>query len=88
MGQTVHLAARMEQNAPEGGVLLTPAVVRLAEGYVDVRSVGPLAVNAGNVGTTRLTFAAALGGTYRVSAGVAGSGAGAYELLIREFNPP
>jgi class 3 adenylate cyclase/tetratricopeptide (TPR) repeat protein len=44
MGQTVHLAARMEQNAPEGGVLLTPAVVRLVEGYVDVRPVGPLTV--------------------------------------------
>ena len=44
MGQTVHLAARMEQNAPEGSVLLTPAVLRLAEGYVDVRSIGPIAV--------------------------------------------
>src|SRR5918911_5753805 len=34
MGQTVHLAARMEQNARVGTILLTPETARLADGYI------------------------------------------------------
>ncbi len=41
VGQTTHLAARMEQLAPPGSILLAPATVRLAEGYVQVRPLGP-----------------------------------------------
>jgi class 3 adenylate cyclase/tetratricopeptide (TPR) repeat protein len=41
VGQTTHLAARMEQMAKPGSTLLTPATLRLAEGYVRVRSLGP-----------------------------------------------
>ena len=44
MGQTTHLAARMEQLAPPGSVRLTPETLRLAEGYVEVRSLGPIPV--------------------------------------------
>ncbi|MBI1847778.1 MAG: AAA family ATPase [Candidatus Rokubacteria bacterium] len=44
VGQTTHLAARMEQLADPGSVLLTPATLALAEGYVDVRSLGPTPV--------------------------------------------
>jgi tetratricopeptide (TPR) repeat protein len=44
VGQTTHLAARMEQLAPPGTVRLTADTVRLAEGYVDVRSLGPVPV--------------------------------------------
>jgi class 3 adenylate cyclase len=34
IGQTTHLAARMEQMAMPGTILLTPAVVDLAKGFV------------------------------------------------------
>src|SRR5688572_2395923 len=44
VGQTTHLAARMEQLAPSGSARLTEATVRLAEGYVEVRSLGPVPV--------------------------------------------
>src|SRR5262245_9656165 len=40
VGQTTHLAARMEQIAPPGTIRLTGETVRLAEGYVEVKSLG------------------------------------------------
>ena len=42
VGQTTHLAARMEQLALPGTVRLTAETMRLAEGYVEVRSLGPI----------------------------------------------
>jgi class 3 adenylate cyclase/tetratricopeptide (TPR) repeat protein len=44
IGQTVHLAARMEQLAMPGAILITPEVLRLAEGYVLVKSLGPVPI--------------------------------------------
>jgi len=44
MGQTVHLAARMEQLARPGSIQVTAETWRLAEGYIRVASRGPLAV--------------------------------------------
>jgi class 3 adenylate cyclase/tetratricopeptide (TPR) repeat protein len=44
VGQTTHLAARMEQMATPGTILLTPATLQLAEGYVQVASRGPVAI--------------------------------------------
>ncbi len=44
MGQTVHLAARMEGLAKAGTGLLTPTTLALAEGFVDVRPLGPTPV--------------------------------------------
>src|SRR5499427_1053766 len=44
IGQTTHLAARMEQLAAPGSVLLAPATLQLAEGYVQVTSRGPVAI--------------------------------------------
>jgi len=44
VGQTTHLAARMEQLAPPGTAWLTAQTVRLAEGYVEVKSLGPIPV--------------------------------------------
>jgi class 3 adenylate cyclase len=44
VGRTTHLAARMEQLAPPGTVRLTAETVQLAEGYVEVRSLGPIPV--------------------------------------------
>jgi tetratricopeptide (TPR) repeat protein len=44
IGQTVHLAARMEQLATPGTILLTAATLRLVEGMVRVHALGPLPV--------------------------------------------
>ncbi|HEX9819627.1 MAG TPA: adenylate/guanylate cyclase domain-containing protein, partial [Methylomirabilota bacterium] len=44
VGQTTHLAARMEQLAGPGSILLTHDTLAFAEGYVDVRSLGPTPV--------------------------------------------
>ena len=44
VGQTTHLAARMEQMATPGTILLAPATLHLAEGYVQVAARGPVAV--------------------------------------------
>jgi class 3 adenylate cyclase/tetratricopeptide (TPR) repeat protein len=44
VGQTTHLAARMEQMATPGAVLTTAETLRLAEGYVETRSLGTLPV--------------------------------------------
>src|SRR5207302_10772219 len=44
VGQTTHLAARMEQMAAAGSILLSPDTLQLVEGYVQVRSLGPLTV--------------------------------------------
>jgi class 3 adenylate cyclase/tetratricopeptide (TPR) repeat protein len=44
VGQTTHLAARMEQMALAGSTLLAPDTLRLAEGYVQVKALGPMPV--------------------------------------------
>ena len=44
VGQTTHLAARMEQLASAGTILLTADTLRLAEGFVAVKPVGPVPV--------------------------------------------
>jgi class 3 adenylate cyclase len=44
VGQTVHLAARMEQMAMPGTTLLTAETLGLAEGYIHVKAVGPVAI--------------------------------------------
>ena len=44
VGETTHLAARMEQAARPGTVLIAPATLHLVEGFVAVKSVGPVRV--------------------------------------------
>src|SRR5438552_720601 len=44
VGQTTHLAARMEQFAGPGSILLAPATLELVEGYVAVKALGPVPV--------------------------------------------
>jgi tetratricopeptide (TPR) repeat protein len=44
VGQTTHLAARMEQLAAPGSILLTAATLRLVEGLVRVQALGPVPV--------------------------------------------
>ena len=44
VGQTTHLAGRMEQLADPGASLLTAETLRRAEGYVEVKPLGPVPV--------------------------------------------
>src|SRR5262249_3355280 len=44
IGETTHLAARMEADAPPGSIRLTRATLRLAEPFVQARSLGLLPV--------------------------------------------
>ena len=44
VGQTTHLAARMEQLATPGTTRLTADTLALAEGYIEVKSIGPIPV--------------------------------------------
>ncbi len=44
VGQTTHLAARMEQLATPGTIRLTANTLALAEGYVEVKAIGPIPV--------------------------------------------
>jgi class 3 adenylate cyclase/tetratricopeptide (TPR) repeat protein len=62
VGQTTHLAGRMEQLAPAGTTRLTAATLRLAEEFVQVRSLGPIPVKgaATPVEVFELTGAAAV----------------------------
>jgi class 3 adenylate cyclase/tetratricopeptide (TPR) repeat protein len=43
-GQTTHLAARMEQMAKPGSVLVTAETLQRAEGHIQVKPLGPVAV--------------------------------------------
>ena len=44
VGQTTHLAARMEQIAAPGSIRLTAETLQLAEGFVQVTSLGPVPI--------------------------------------------
>jgi class 3 adenylate cyclase len=44
VGETTHVAARMEQLARPGSTLLSPALLRLVEGHVEVKARGPVPV--------------------------------------------
>jgi class 3 adenylate cyclase len=44
VGQTTHLAARMEQMAMSGSILMTADVFGFAEGYIQVKPLGPVPV--------------------------------------------
>jgi class 3 adenylate cyclase len=44
VGQTTHLAARMEQLAAPGSIRLTAETLQLAEGFIQVTSLGPVPI--------------------------------------------
>ncbi len=44
VGQTTHLAARMEQMAMPGSILISADTMTLAEGYVQVKPLGPVSI--------------------------------------------
>jgi tetratricopeptide (TPR) repeat protein len=48
VGQTVHLASRMEQMAKPGSIMMTADTLRLAEGYVQLKPLGPVSVKGLN----------------------------------------
>lgn len=48
IGQTAHLAARMEQMAMPGSIMMTAGTARLTEGYIQLRSIGPVDVKGLN----------------------------------------
>ncbi len=48
VGQSTHLAARMEQAAMPGSILVTSSTLRLAEGYVHVNALGKIHVKGLN----------------------------------------
>src|SRR5262249_54342879 len=74
VGQTTHLAARMEQLAAPGSILLTADTLRLVEGLVQVKTLGPIPVKGlpEPVGVVELVGASTLRGRFqaRVAGGL------------------
>ena len=70
VGQTTHLAARMEQLATGSRSLLTAGTLRLAEGYVEAKPLGPVPVKGldAPVEVFELTGAGPLRSRLRVAA--------------------
>jgi len=70
VGQTTHLASRMEQLADPGSILLTTGTRALAEGFIQVRPLGPTPVKglAGPVEVYELTGAGVPRSRLRASA--------------------
>ncbi|HWN02077.1 MAG TPA: adenylate/guanylate cyclase domain-containing protein [Candidatus Dormibacteraeota bacterium] len=70
VGQTTHLASRMEQLADPGRILLTPGTLALAEGFIQVTPLGPTPVKglAGPVEVYELTGAGPARSRLRASA--------------------
>src|SRR3954454_8051819 len=48
VGQTTHLAARMEQTAVPDSILLTPHTLALVEGYMQIKALGPAPIKGLN----------------------------------------
>ncbi len=71
VGETTHLAARVEQAATPASVLITAATLRLAEGYVQVTSLGPVNVKGRGrpVEVYELTGAGTARSRFQVQAG-------------------
>ena len=69
VGQTTHLAARMEQLATPGTTRLTGETLRLAEGFVQVVSIGPIPVK-GLSSPVEVFELAGAGGDAHAAAGV------------------
>ena len=70
VGQTTHLAARMEQMATPGSILITSDVFRAVEGYVEARPLGKVKVKGlnGPIEAYELTDAAAVRTRLQVAA--------------------
>jgi tetratricopeptide (TPR) repeat protein len=73
VGETTHLAARMEQLATPGSIRLTATTLRLVEGLVQVNALGPVPVK-GLAGPVDIFELLGAGGTQRRVQAAAASG--------------
>ena len=71
VGQTTHLAARMEQMAKPGSALITGATLYLAEGYVQVRPLGAVPVKGLEIPTPVYELTGAVPARSRLQASAA-----------------
>ena len=74
VGQTVHLAARMEQVATPGAILIAADTLALAEGYVEAKALGPLPVKGLGTAVEVYEVVGASGVRSRLQAAVARRG--------------
>jgi class 3 adenylate cyclase/tetratricopeptide (TPR) repeat protein len=71
VGQTIQLAARMEQLATPGAIFATPRTLRLAEGFVQTSSLGPMQVKGMADAVDVFEIAGATGARSRLEASAA-----------------
>ena len=74
VGQTVHLAARMEQMATPGAILVAADTLALAEGYVEAKALGALPVKGLEAAVEVYEVVGAGGARSRLQAAVARRG--------------
>jgi class 3 adenylate cyclase/tetratricopeptide (TPR) repeat protein len=72
IGQTTHLASRMEQMAPSISIRMTADTLRLAEGFVQVESLGPIPVKGMSEAVEVFELKGATSGRTRFQATAAG----------------
>ena len=68
LGHTTHLAARMEDLAPAGAILLTAETLREVEGFVEVKSLGNLQVKGFSDGISAFELTGATAAKNRLQA--------------------
>ncbi|UCH49026.1 MAG: AAA family ATPase, partial [Betaproteobacteria bacterium] len=85
VGQTTHLAARMEQLAAGGTTLITPDTLHLAEGFVQVKSLGPVAIKGMSERLEVFELISALTRRSRLQARAASGGLSQFVGRQREF---
>jgi class 3 adenylate cyclase/tetratricopeptide (TPR) repeat protein len=71
VGQTTHVAARMEQLASPGSTVLSPATLELVEGHVEVKPRGPVAIKGltAPMGVFELAGASGVRSRFQAAAG-------------------
>ena len=72
VGQTTHLAARLEQLAPPGTIYLAADTLRFAEGFVQVESLGPVPIKGMSEAVEVFELNGATSGRTRFQATAAG----------------
>jgi len=85
IGQTTHLAARMEQTAKPGTILATSDTVKLAEGFIQVNALGPVAVKGMREPVEVFELTGALVRRTRLQARAASGGLSQFVGRKREF---
>ena len=85
IGQTTHLAARMEQLAAGGATLVAPDTLQLVEGFVQVEPLGPVAVKGMREPVEVFELTGALGRRSRLQARAASGGLTQFDDRKHEF---